>query len=230
MEGVIQQYKENKAEWFPMKVKTRANLHGIWGDFRNVNSDLFAVGVTGTIILYDSTTKTWIPMTSNTAENLNDIWGVHMKNIYAVGNEGTILNYDGSEWSEMRTVRMKISMAYGAVLEKISLLLVMLVLFSNIRMVNGLKWKALPAKISMLSGVDRKMMSLLLVTGGESSIMMAINKKNGASFPGQQSKISMVFGSAKIPTFLSLERMVLRLPTRICCDLGYIRDSTTGMG
>lgn len=44
-------------------------------------------------------TATWQPMTSPTTENLNAVWGFSANEVYAVGNKGTILFFDGSAWS-----------------------------------------------------------------------------------------------------------------------------------
>ena len=45
--------------------------------------------------------KDWFPMDSGSTENLNGIWGAASDDIFAVGDNGTILHYDGSSWSSM---------------------------------------------------------------------------------------------------------------------------------
>lgn len=43
----------------------------------------------------------WQEVTSGTEENLNDIWGSDAYNIFVVGDNGTILHYNGISWSIM---------------------------------------------------------------------------------------------------------------------------------
>ncbi|MCP4350868.1 MAG: BACON domain-containing protein [Desulfobacterales bacterium] len=52
-----------------------------------------------------STTKPllWEKMETPVSENLSGIWGTSENNVYAVGNAGTILHYNGNEWAEMST-------------------------------------------------------------------------------------------------------------------------------
>ena len=39
-------------------------------------------------------------MTSGTSEHLHGVWGTSSSDVYAVGEDGTILRYDGAAWSE----------------------------------------------------------------------------------------------------------------------------------
>jgi hypothetical protein len=45
--------------------------------------------------------KNFLAMNNPATENLNAIWGTAANNVYAVGNKGTILHYDGTSWSSM---------------------------------------------------------------------------------------------------------------------------------
>jgi hypothetical protein len=40
-------------------------------------------------------------MASGTTSNLYAVWGTASTDVYAVGWDGTILHYDGSQWSAM---------------------------------------------------------------------------------------------------------------------------------
>jgi serine/threonine protein kinase len=46
---------------------------------------------------------TLFPMNSNTEKSLNAIWGLSKSEIYAVGDNGTIINYDGKSWNNMES-------------------------------------------------------------------------------------------------------------------------------
>lgn len=46
-----------------------------------------------------STPMLWTVMESGTTEHLNGIWGSASNHIFAVGDNGTILYYDGTSWS-----------------------------------------------------------------------------------------------------------------------------------
>lgn len=43
----------------------------------------------------------WTPMTSNTTSGLNAVWGSASNDVFAVGDGGTIVHYNGSAWSVM---------------------------------------------------------------------------------------------------------------------------------
>jgi len=40
-------------------------------------------------------------MESPTTTSLHDVWGMSDDDVYAVGDEGTIIHYDGASWSIM---------------------------------------------------------------------------------------------------------------------------------
>jgi hypothetical protein len=40
-------------------------------------------------------------MTSGTSNDLDGVWGSSGSDVFAVGYDGTILHYDGSDWSSM---------------------------------------------------------------------------------------------------------------------------------
>ena len=43
----------------------------------------------------------WTPMTSNTTNGLNAVWGSASNDVFAVGDAGTIVHYNGSAWTVM---------------------------------------------------------------------------------------------------------------------------------
>ena len=63
---------------------------------RTVGHALLTVSVPGI-----ATATSWSETTSGTRAILNGVWGTSPTDIYAVGESGTILHYDGTGWSEM---------------------------------------------------------------------------------------------------------------------------------
>jgi hypothetical protein len=53
------------------------------------------------MILNGTATAGWSAMNSGTTEYLYDVWGNSGSDVFAVGENGTILHYDGSNWSSM---------------------------------------------------------------------------------------------------------------------------------
>lgn len=45
--------------------------------------------------------KEFVPMKSPTTESIRGVWGFSANDVYAVGEGGIILHYDGSNWTEM---------------------------------------------------------------------------------------------------------------------------------
>lgn len=48
---------------------------------------------------YETTTGWWLPQTSGSTENLRAIWAANATNLWAVGDNGTILKGDGTSWT-----------------------------------------------------------------------------------------------------------------------------------
>ncbi len=92
------QTDDDDGNWKEMESGTKEDLSGIWG---SSSSDVFAVGLEGTILHYDG--DTWEEMTSNTTNGLRGVWGSSSTDIFAVGGNGTIRHYDGSTWEEMNS-------------------------------------------------------------------------------------------------------------------------------
>jgi hypothetical protein len=78
------------------------NLMDIWG---SGPEDIYVVGFKGIILHFDGTT--WTKMDSGTSENLRGVWGYVLKDqngsplkkeLFAVGDNGTIRRYNGSDW------------------------------------------------------------------------------------------------------------------------------------
>jgi len=86
------------AGWSSMTSVTSEYLLYLWG---SSGSDVFAVGVNGTIVHYDG--SNWSAMSSGTTEALFNVWGSSASDVYAVGSSATMLHYNGSSWSSIKS-------------------------------------------------------------------------------------------------------------------------------
>ncbi len=80
--------------WTSQPSGTAQGLNAVWGAS---GTNLFAVGLGGTILHYDGTA--WSSQISGTTQDLYGVWGSGASSVYAVGLGGTILHYDGTGWS-----------------------------------------------------------------------------------------------------------------------------------
>jgi hypothetical protein len=76
-------------------VNSPVEMEGVWGSAAN---DVWAVGVFGNIV-HSTGGNVWTSVASPTSQNLNAVWGTSNANAYAVGNNGTILRWNGATWS-----------------------------------------------------------------------------------------------------------------------------------
>jgi photosystem II stability/assembly factor-like uncharacterized protein len=70
------------------------SFEDLWADSLN---NIFIVSEMGRVHHLDTAVGI-TEMTTPTAENLYGVWGFSSDDVYAVGNGGIILNYDGLEW------------------------------------------------------------------------------------------------------------------------------------
>lgn len=89
-QGVLRWLQEEGTASSPV-----ADVRGVWGASA---TDVFAVG-RGRILHFDGTS--WQTMTSGTRALLQDVWGESRNALYAVGDSGTVLRYDGNRWSRV---------------------------------------------------------------------------------------------------------------------------------
>ncbi len=95
---VAEETTEPPPEGFaPVNLSPSGKLLGIWGDA----STLFAVGEKGAILRRQG--NAWSPMASPTAKNLHCVWGFGSDDVYAAGEDATILHFDGTEWTKVET-------------------------------------------------------------------------------------------------------------------------------
>ncbi len=76
---------------------TPQRFHDVWGD----GDTVFTAGEAGAIFSSDTAGATWADMNSKTLETFRGLWGMSATDVYAVGDYGTILHYNGSAWQPM---------------------------------------------------------------------------------------------------------------------------------
>ncbi len=86
--------------WTPQNSRTTQPLLGIWG----VAGDRFAVGQDGTI-LHSSGDGNWTVQSSNIHDTLRAVFGFSAKDVYIVGDLGTLLHSTdaGATWNPIAT-------------------------------------------------------------------------------------------------------------------------------
>lgn len=92
-------YAFNGQAWSSNTSPTEEDLHGVWGN--GPGNFRFAVGDNGTILALDLDVGDWTDASGVTSENLKAVWGTDDSTVFAVGNNGTVLEYDGVSWDTM---------------------------------------------------------------------------------------------------------------------------------
>ena len=91
--------------WSPVLEEEDLGLNAVWGSSA---TDVFAVGfavsngarVTSAVRHFDG--ASWTRMDVPNTGVLNDVWGSSATDVYAVADDGGMLHYDGSVWTESR--------------------------------------------------------------------------------------------------------------------------------
>jgi hypothetical protein len=89
------------SNWTTMTSGTTSHLRAVWGSSA---TDVFVVGLDGTILHYDGTT--WSPLDAKTSTYFYGVWGAGANDVYVVGNpifkaDEAIFHYDGSTWTTL---------------------------------------------------------------------------------------------------------------------------------
>ena len=85
-----------RSKWIPSELTGVDTLRD--ADFISA-TDGWAVGDNGTVIHTTDGGDTWSAQTSNTTNDLYGVWAVGASEVYAVGENETLLSYDGTSWS-----------------------------------------------------------------------------------------------------------------------------------
>ena len=97
--GVVLRF--NGFNWSPVNASTSGTLAGVWGSSA---TNLMAVGSTvsgATGIAFRNTGSGWTSMTMPTSALLTSIWGPSANDVYATGDAGLIVRWNGNSWSTM---------------------------------------------------------------------------------------------------------------------------------
>jgi hypothetical protein len=81
----------------------------------------------------------WTPMASGTTYQLNGIWGSSSTDVFAVGEDGIIMHYNGSTWSSMSSGTTGWFTGVGAVPAVMCSLWTMVAPSSTIMVAHGLR-------------------------------------------------------------------------------------------
>lgn len=89
-------YRFDGIGWEPVPAFFPYDVYGIWADA----TDLFGVGINGTIISYSGSSQEWVVHDSGTIESLSTVWGFGGSDVWVGSAESDqLLHYDGVEWT-----------------------------------------------------------------------------------------------------------------------------------
>ncbi|HVN71142.1 MAG TPA: Ig-like domain-containing protein [Desulfomonilia bacterium] len=91
--------KFDGSSWAPQTSGTVFDLRALWVGPSGTGFTAFSAGTSGTIL--SNSGSGWNQALSPTDNNINAIWGSSVSNVFAVGDQGVILHFDGNTWSEM---------------------------------------------------------------------------------------------------------------------------------
>jgi len=86
--------------WKEGKLSVNISLHGVWG---SGPSDVWIVGLDsqdGYIARWGGTANQWVPEMIPSVPGLRAIFGFSSSNVFAVGDVGTVLHFDGTGWTK----------------------------------------------------------------------------------------------------------------------------------
>jgi hypothetical protein len=95
------------------KVPANGELYGVWGIDAG---DIWAVGVNGLLLRNNKGGNSWVQYTSTSQTNatLHAVYGQSTKNILAIGELNTILEWNGTKWGPATNVQSYAQTQYGA--------------------------------------------------------------------------------------------------------------------
>ena len=105
------------SRWTPVLEEEGLLLNALWGSSA---SDVFAVGfavdddynVISAVRHFDG--STWSAMDVPSVGVVQDVWGSSPTDVYAVADDGALLHYDGSSWTESRPARPTLLGVWGS--------------------------------------------------------------------------------------------------------------------
>ena len=118
-QGVVLHY--DGSAWSPVLQHEGLVPNAVWGSsattvfLAGFQADELPSGdftVAGAIWRYDGTT--WAPMSLPSAAVLNEIWGTSPSDVFAVGEDGVILHFDGTAWTVTTPTRQPLIGVWGS--------------------------------------------------------------------------------------------------------------------
>ncbi|MCU0635215.1 MAG: Ig-like domain-containing protein [Gemmatimonadaceae bacterium] len=92
-------YRNDGTQWTRSTINTTALLVGVWAASP---SSVFTVGQSGDVAAaFRFNGTAWQSINPGTTSPLATIWGPNANDLYAVGANGTIVRFDGNQWSTM---------------------------------------------------------------------------------------------------------------------------------
>src|SRR5215470_5759281 len=92
--GSILHTLDRGASWLEVSGRTQAALTSVWG----TGGHVFVVGVGGIVLHSSDGGRTFLPESSGVNSTLLCVWGTGPGDVWAVGEEGTIVHSDGKAW------------------------------------------------------------------------------------------------------------------------------------
>lgn len=93
--GVIVRHDMDEDAGFESVATGTSNaLHDLWG--ADCDAGVYAVGTNGAILRFDG--NSWQSMASGTIQRLHGVWGSDVDNVFAVGDLGTVVHWNGVAW------------------------------------------------------------------------------------------------------------------------------------
>jgi len=92
--------------WNPVSLPTQRSWHGVWG-VADGSGEVWVVGASPVSYRYDG--HVWNAVSTDAL--LSSVWARSRDTVFAVGPGGLVLRYDGSRWTQERSVRNDMLMA-----------------------------------------------------------------------------------------------------------------------
>jgi photosystem II stability/assembly factor-like uncharacterized protein len=113
--GAILRIVRNGNDWAVDSHFSDLSLPGLRAVHFQSQSLGWAVGEKGTVLVWNG--ETWRPWPSGTIEELTGVWSAGGKNVWAVGNAGTVIHSEdaGTQWKRVEVLATELTLAPGRI-------------------------------------------------------------------------------------------------------------------